>query len=171
MRNAFRGGLYIAVAMAVAGGAWAESKGDEFFDGGTNQCTIDFDELCPDAGTVCATRVSGGSGCVVDGLAFCYESGMFSYRVDAGDKAQFSLRRPVDQVEVFFAQAAEGTGGQMAFFDVDGLQVGDAITTNGVCSIAMPATQTVIFDRPVVRIRVRALDTDIYIDSLSLIRN
>ncbi len=160
------------LVLFVAGGvAVAEPREDDIFgDEGVNSCTINFDDSCPDTTPTCMTRVRGGSGCVVDGLPFCYDTGMFSLRVDAGDRAEFVIRQPVDQIEVFFAQAGAGAGGRMAFFDESGLQVGLSIGTNGVCADEMPATQVITFDRPVVRVRVRALDTDVYIDSLTLSR-
>ncbi len=155
----------------VLSGAVLAAPLEELGDEGVNQCTIDFDTICPDTSPACNTKARGGSGCVVDGLPFCYDSGMFSYRINAGDKAEFVVRLPVDEIEVFFAQAGAGAGGRMAFFDENGLQVGAPITTNGICADLMPATQIVTFETPVKRVRVRAIDTDVYVDSLTLTRN
>lgn len=184
MKRSSRVVTFLCMVLIVGSAQLAvPARGEASEEGGGGQCTIDFDTVCPDTARVCRTRVRGGSGCVIDGLPFCYDSGSFSYRVDAGDRAEFVIRGRgaasdgvgaagdgVSDVEVFFGQAGPGAGGVMTFFDIDGLQVGDPITTNGICSDAMPPTQSVSFATPVVRIRVRAIDTDVYVDSLTLTR-
>lgn len=133
------------------------------------ECTITFDDVCPDTQRVCRTGFRGGAGCVVEGLPFCYDSGMFAYKVEAGDRLRIRFGVPLSEVELFFAQGGAGSRGRIDFFDENGLQVGAPLGTNGDCSLAMPTTQTVTFDRPVVGARVRAFDVDVFIDSLRVV--
>ena len=161
----------LLVSIWALGAATAHATEAAFSEGGAAECTLTFDDVCPDTARVCSTRFRGGDGCVVDGLPFCYDSGILSYKVAAGDRSVIRFGAGVSEVEVFFAQAADGTPGQMTFFDANGLQVGPAIATNGNCSEVMPATQTLTFERPVIRVRVQAFDTDVYLDSLRLVRD
>jgi hypothetical protein len=69
------------------------------------------------------------------------------------------------RLDVFFAAAGAGQG-QMTFFDAQGMQVDTPLTTNGNCLPSMPASQLVVFSRPVRSITVEALGgNQVYVDT------
>ena len=103
---------------------------------------------------------------MVDGLPFCYNSGIFSYRVDALDTMTIELAGDVNELSVFFA-AGGPSKGEMRFFDAAGGLV-DSITTNGDCGLEMPAVQNVIFASPVRSMEVTAGLSNVYIDSFAV---
>ncbi len=112
------------------------------------ECTITFDTGCPNQMPQCGASFAGGNGCIVAGLPFCYDTGLFGYEVSAGDLLTITLEGDLNSLDVFFASGGAGSG-QMTFFDADGAEVDAPITTNGDCTLAMPPTQLVNFSRPV----------------------
>ncbi len=135
-------------------------------------CTIDFEgacsgAACPDAAEICGALFTGGSCCVIDGLFFCYSSGLFSYRIDPVSPLIISLSGDLVSLEVFFANVT-GSTGEMRFFDADKNQVGKPLTTNGNCVQFMPDMQLVVFDVPVRFIEVTATGGQVYIDDFSV---
>ena len=132
---------------------------------GLADCTINFDGSCPDASALCGALFTGGGGCVLAGLPFCYDTGSFAYEAGPGNLFTIDLSGDLLRLEVFFA--AGGTGqGQMLFFDAQGLQVDSPLMTNGDCSATMPPTQGVVFSRPVRSIMVEALGASpVYVDT------
>ena len=130
-------------------------------------CTIEFDMACPNADEICGALFTGGSGCVIDFLPFCYSSGLFSYRIDPGFPLTISLSGDLVSLEVFFANVTD-TSGEMDFFDADKNQVGEPLTTNGNCAQIMPDMQLVVFDVPVRFIEVTATGGQVYIDGFSV---
>ncbi len=131
-------------------------------------CTITFDDACPNTQLICGARFTGGMGCVVEGLLFCYDTGEFSYKVPAGSRARIRLSGDLNELVVFFAHRGAGTMGTMRFFDINGLQVGQPLRTNGDCGMFMPERQTVTFPTPVRTIDVRAGTADVYIDTFEV---
>ena len=130
-------------------------------------CTIDFDGACPNQGEICGAEFTGGAGCVIDFLPFCYSSGKFSYRVDPGAGASISLLGDLIALDVFFANVV-GSSGQMRFFNADKVEIGTPMDTNGECDEFMPKIQSRVFDEPVRFIEVSATDGQVYIDDFSI---
>jgi hypothetical protein len=172
-----------SVAVPVAGGTnwdcfaagFAASRGDQIVHilrgtvpgGPLPTCAIEFEGAgdCPDTQELCGVTFTGGGGCIVAGLGFCYTSGLFGYEVPAGDVLSIELSGDLNTLDVFFASAGPGVG-TMTFFDATGAQVDSPIETNGDCSLAMPPTQFLAFSSPVRTIVVEASATDrLFIDS------
>ncbi len=130
-------------------------------------CTIDFEGACPDQGGICGAMFDGGSGCVVDGLLFCYSSGLFSYRIDPAGPLTISLSGDLVSLEVFFVNVT-GSSGEMHFFNADNIEIGKPMDTNGACDVFMPKIQSRVFDEPVRIIEVSATGVQVYIDDLSI---
>ena len=130
-------------------------------------CQIDFDSgCCPDATPECGASFSGGNSCVVAGLPFCYDTGIFGYEVLPAQTLTISFSGDVVKLDVFFGGGGPD-GGQMLFFSEFDQPVGSALTTNGDCSVAMPPTQIESFVVPVRKIEVTATGANaVYIDSL-----
>lgn len=131
-------------------------------------CTIDFEfQDCPLGNEICGAIFAGGSGCVIDGLEFCYSSGLFSFRVDPETPASISLLGDLVSLDVFFANVT-GSSGQMRFFNADKVQIGTPMDTNGECEKFMPKIQSRVFDEPVRFIEVSATGGQVYIDDFSI---
>ncbi len=131
-------------------------------------CTIDFEPApCPNQGEICGAIFAGGSGCVFDGLEFCYSSGFFSYAVDPITPASISLLGDLVALDVFFANVV-GSSGQMRFFNADKVEIGTPMLTNGECDVSMPKIQSRVFDEPVRFIEVSATGGRVYIDDFSV---
>ena len=130
-------------------------------------CTIDFEGACPNQGEICGAIFTGGSSCVIDGLPFCYSSGLFSYRVDPDAPASISLLGDLVALDVFFANVV-GSSGQMRFFNADKIEIGTPMDTNGECDEFMPKIQSRVFDEPVRFIEVSATGGQVYIDDFSI---
>ena len=131
-------------------------------------CTINFDDgACPNPDEICGAIFAGGSGCVFDGLEFCYSSGLFSYGVDPGAGACISLLGDLIALDVFFANVV-GSSGQMHFFNADKVEIGTPMETNGECDLFMPKIQSRVFDEPVLFIEVSATGGRVYIDDFSI---
>ncbi len=122
-------------------------------------CTIDFDGACPNAGAVCGASFGGGGGCLVEGLANCYSTGLFSYKVQAASPLTITLDDDLTSLRLFFVHQGAGASGTMRFFDaaVGGNEVNaPGLVTNGDCLLSMPDPQEITFDAPVRRIEVTA---------------
>ncbi len=130
-------------------------------------CTIEFDTACPNADEICGALFTGGSGCVIDFLPFCYSSGLFSYRIDPGSLLTISLSGDLVSLEVFFANIT-GSSGEMHFFNADEVEIGTPLVTNGECEVFMPKIQSRVFDEPVRFIEVSATGGRVYIDDFSI---
>jgi hypothetical protein len=131
-------------------------------------CTIDFDTTCPTTVAECGATFSGGQGCVVAGLANCYDTGTRAYRLNSPGTLTIALDPPIAAINVFFAYSG-GAMGTMTFFDaaLGGNQVGTPIITNGDCATFMPARQAQAFSTPVRRIEVTTGATA-WIDTMEL---
>ncbi len=133
------------------------------------ECTITFDTMCPNTEQVCRANFKGGVGCVIENQLFCYDTGTFSYKVDPDQRLRIGLAGDLNELVVFFVEDGPAEiPGEMRFFDRDGLQVGDPLFTNGDCTAFMPDRQTVVFERPVRHIEVRAGDTGVFIDTFEV---
>ena len=131
------------------------------------ECTLEFDNACPDIEELCGATFVGGTGCVVDFLPFCYSSGEFSYRIDPGLDLTILLSGDVLELEVFFANV-EGSSGEMRFFNARDKEIGTPIPTNGDCGIGMPPFQDRTFAEGVRRIEVTATGGQVYIDTFHI---
>jgi hypothetical protein len=136
----------------------------------TGQCTINFDDLCPDSVTECDASFSGGAGCIKAGLGNCYDSGKLAYRLVSLSPVTVTLSTPVKSIDVFFAHTGTSTSGTMRFFAADSTEVDTPITTNGDCGgTIMPPTQQRNFSAPVWRIEVSVTGAgSSWIDSMQL---
>ena len=136
----------------------------------TGQCTINFDDLCPDSVTECDASFSGGAGCIKAGLGNCYDSGKLAYQLTSLGGVTVTLTIPIESIDVFFAHTGTATSGTMRFFTADSMEVGTPITTNGDCGGAiMPPTQQQDFVTPVWRIEVSVTGARSgWIDSMQL---
>ncbi|MFT7621440.1 MAG: trypsin [Myxococcota bacterium] len=137
---------------------------------GGDPCTIDMSDssqACPNASSVCGANFFGGSGCVVEGLGNCYASGVFSYKVAAGEVATVVFDQPISELEVFFAHTGGGSG-LMTFFDANDVPLAETLTTNGNCASAMPANQTVTFALPATKVAIVAMGSDLYVDTMTI---
>ncbi len=130
-------------------------------------CSDDFEGPCPDVAPTCGANFSGGTSCLFIGLAFCYQSGLFSYGVSTAAPLTIDFTDDVNQISVFFAGQGPAVG-TMRFFDADNLEVDSPITTNGDCLLVMPPSQNVVFSRPVRKIKVTVAGGDAWIDDLVL---
>ncbi len=121
-------------------------------------CTIDFEENCPDFAPVCGASFSGGDGCLFEGLEFCYSSGFFAYKVTPAAPLTITLSGDLTSLDLFFAHQGVGASGTMHFFDaeVGGNEVGIPLATNGDCDVVMPPMHLLSFPTPVRRIEVTA---------------
>lgn len=124
------------------------------------ECIIDFEVGCPNDAAQCGATFSGGGGCIFEGLAFCYSTGLFSYKItQPSSPLTITLDDDLMSLRVFFVHQGVGASGTMRFFDalVGGNEVNaPGLVTNGDCLPAMQATQEIIFDTPVRRIEVTA---------------
>lgn len=136
----------------------------------TGQCTINFDDLCPNSVTECDASFSGGAGCIKAGLGNCYDSGKLAYRLISLSPVTVTLTTPIKSIDVFFAHTGAATSGIMRFFTADSTEIDTPITTNGDCGGAiMPPTQQRDFSIPVWRIEVSVTGTgSSWIDSMQL---
>jgi hypothetical protein len=132
-------------------------------------CTVDMDASCPDAGPVCGATFAGGSGCLFEGKAGCYDSGVKSYKVAAGQTLTISLAPGIVGLEVFFVAEGEATG-TMTFRDGTGTPVGAGLTTNSNCLASMPPRQQTAFPVPVETIEVTASGGVVWVDSFAVSR-
>ncbi len=133
-------------------------------------CTINFDGVCPNSSSLCGATFSGGLGCVVAGLPFCYDTGSRAYRANGGNPVTAAVPNGISAIVVFFAHTGSASG-TMRFFDAvsGGNMVGTPITTNGNCGAAMPPRQSRTFSSAVRRIEVSVSGSgDVWIDSMSL---
>ncbi len=126
----------------MAGAVWAQ------------ECTIDFDASCPDVTPECNATFTGGGSCLIAGLPFCYDTGLFAYEVTDAAPLTITLSHGITELDVFFAQSAGS--GTMTFFDAAGNPVDAPLTPNGDCNVTMPPHQTVAFSSVVTRIEVAA---------------
>ena len=132
-------------------------------------CSDNFENvaLCPDVAPTCSANFLGGTSCQFIGLAFCYQSGLFSYGVSTAVPLTIDFTNDVNQISVFFA-AQGAVVGTMRFFDADNLEVDSPITTNGNCLLVMAPSQNVVFSRPVRKIKVTVVVGTAWIDDLVL---
>ena len=128
--------------------------------GALPECTIDFEVMCPAiAVPVCGAEFAGGNGCAFKGLAFCYSSGLFSYKVTPSvGTLTITLADDLNSLEVFFTHQGPLVTGTMRFFDavVGGNEILPPFLTNGDCLVAMHPKQFRSFSTPVRRIEVTA---------------
>ena len=68
-------GFILLVAVAVPVWTPATTAGQ------LPNCTITFDDTCPDVTPECGATFVGGDSCVVEGVGNCYSSGIYSYKV------------------------------------------------------------------------------------------
>lgn len=148
-----------ALASAIAVGLIPGSARAQLAD-----CTIAFDFSCPTANPECGALFSGGVGCVIDFLGFCYDTNTQSYRVDDGQTATIALSDDLNKLSVFFSGFGTGTG-EMRFFDGIGVEVDSPLLTNGNCGLAMPPKQVVVLSRAVRSIEVTATGGRVYVDT------
>ena len=127
-------------------------------------CTITFDATCPSVAELCGAQFSGGNGCVIDFLPFCYSTGLQSYRIDPGSPLTITLSGDLVDLEVFFANVT-GSSGEMHFFNAANDEVGTPLFTNGDCAAFMPVTQSQVFGEGVRTIEVTASGGQVYIDT------
>ena len=159
-------GTGFILLVAVAAPVWTPAT----TAGQLPNCTINFDDTCPDVSPECGATFSGGDGCNVIGKANCYSSGVFSYQVGQRGSLTITLSDDLTSLSVFFAHQVTGGAGGMTFLDSGGQEVDAPITTNGPCDPGpMPATQVVFFSRPVRTIEVdNAGDDNIWIDTFEV---
>ena len=132
---------------------------------GLADCTIDFDGSCPVQSRQCGALFTGGRGCLIAGLPFCYDTGSFAFEVRLANPLTIDLSDDLLRLDVFFATGGTDQG-QMLFFDAQGMQVDGPLMTNGDCSATMPPTQGLVFSRPVRSIMVEALGASpVYVDT------
>ena len=127
--------------------------------------TITFDAGCPNAGEMCGAFFDGGGGCEFAGLKFCYNTGLFSYRVDDANPLTIELSNDLIELEVFFASVGPIASGEMHFFDAADEEVGVPIESNGDCLLIMPDPQSRVFKEAVRTIEVTAVGGTVYIDT------
>ncbi len=159
-------GTGFILLMAVAASVWTPAT----TAGQLPNCTINFDDTCPDVTPECGATLSGGDGCNIIGEESCYSSGFFSYQVGQAGNLTITLSDELTSLSVFFAHQVAGGAGSMTFLDSAGQEVDAPITTNGPCDPGpMPATQVVFFSRPVRTIEVdNTGDDNIWIDTFEV---
>ena len=92
-------GIGFILLVAVAVPVWTPAT----TAGQLPNCTINFDDTCPDVSPECGATFSGGDGCNVIGEANCYSTGAFSYQVAQGGGLTITLSDDLNSVSVFFA--------------------------------------------------------------------
>ena len=120
------------------------------------QCTINFDQGCPNVSAQCGATFQGGVGCIFAGLGLCYDTGTRAYRVTAATSPLLvTIPTGISDISVFLAQTG-GAQGSMRFFDgvTGGVELGTPLGPNGDCSTVMPPQQSRAFPRAVHRIEV-----------------
>ena len=127
-------------------------------------CTITFDGSCPTAAPQCGALFSGGVGCVVDFIGNCYDTGLFSYRVNLGQTGTITLSDDLNKLSVFFSGFG-GSSGEMRFFDINGDEVDAPLITNDDCGPVMPPLVILAFSTPVRSIVVTSSGGRVYIDT------
>ena len=133
-------------------------------------CTINFDESCPDPAPECGATFAGGDGCNFIGKFFCYSSGAFSYQVAEGGGVTITLSDDLNSVSVFFVHQVIGGAGSMTFLDSEGQAVGDPLLTDGPCASGpMLPTHVLFFSRAVRSIEVANTGVgDLWIDTFEV---
>lgn len=131
------------------------------------ECTIDFDGPCPNAGSICGASFEGGEGCLFEGLADCYSTGLQAYKVTPDAPLTVLFDADVISIDVFFAHVT-GASGTMRFFNTEGQEVDEPLTTNGDCFEFMPAQQEVVFSETIASMEITAIGGDVWIDTLTV---
>ena len=140
-------------------------------------CVIDFDGTCPTSGPECGASFNGGDGCILAGIANCYDTGTRAYRVNENSSPLIiTLDAPTVEVTVFYAYTPSIQGpiptSSMRFYDATagGNEVGTGLTPNGNCSQAKPGRQTINFGAETIRrIEVDVVGLgDVWVDTLTL---
>lgn len=130
-------------------------------------CTINFDGTCPNVVPLCGADFNGTGGCIFKGLAFCYFSGLRSFKVTTVQPLTILLSGDLLKLRVFFSQQGLAAG-TMRFFDIDDVQVDTPLTTNGDCLLSMPPLQERTFSRAVRRITVTATGGTVWLDDFTV---
>jgi hypothetical protein len=135
-------------------------------------CAENMDATCPSTAPACTgVSFTGGTGCFREFLGNCYDTGLFSYKVVEAQPLTIEFADDVSSVEVFFAPEVATVAGEMRFFDIDNLEVGNGISTSPeICSGAiMPPRQNFSLGRPVRRVEVAAAGIgDVWIDTFTI---
>ena len=141
-------GFILLVAVAVPVWTPATTAGQ------LPNCTITFDDTCPDVTPECGATFVGGDGCQVIGVPNCYSSGIFSYQVGQGGSLTITLSDDLNSVSVFFAHQVADGAGTMTFLSATEQQVDDPLLSDGPCDGPMPPTRVLFFSQPVRSIEV-----------------
>ena len=149
----------LLVAVMASAFAWQTPAHGQLAD-----CTITFDATCPTAAPLCGALFGGGDSCVIDFITFCYDTGLSSYRVNAGQTGTITLNDDLNKLSVFFS-GLDGSSGEMRFFDIGGVEVEPALITNDDCRPVMPDRVVLAFSTPVRSIEVTSSGGRVYIDT------
>lgn len=134
-------------------------------------CTIDFTSGCPDTGSgQCGALFvahAGNAQCHVIGVPACYGSGTSFHSFSPDQRIDIFLAGELDDLTTFLAPY-QGTDATMRFFDINGSEVGTALTISDDCGDNMtpnPPSSNIanLGSGNVRRIQVTG-DADIWID-------
>ena len=130
-------------------------------------CTETFDLTCPSINPVCGANFNNGLGCLREFKAFCYDSGIFSYKVTVAAPLEIIFDDDLTSLTVFLVHENVASG-TMRFFDADNLEVDSPLMSNGNCLMFMPPRQTLNFSRPVRRATVTAVSGVVWLDTFTV---
>lgn len=159
-------GLKYGWYAAIIGACWAPNAALAQLP----NCTINFDDNCPDTVAECGATFAGGDGCEIFGLDNCYSSDPASYQVSEGGQLTILLSDDLVSLSVFFTHQSSGGSGSMRFVDAEGQEVDAPLASEGPCnSELMPPTQLVFFTRPVRTIEVANIGSgNVWIDTFEV---
>lgn len=132
------------------------------------ECTIDCDgPSCPNVSPECGATFDGGMGCLFENLPNCYSTGLRAYKVTPTASLTITLDGDAISLDLFFAHTT-GAAGTMRFFNADGEEVDDPLTTNGNCLQFMPMHQEIVLSEVIRTIEVTAVGGDVWIDTMTI---
>jgi cysteine-rich repeat protein len=128
-------------------------------------CTVTFEAACSGA---CGVALAGGRGCdsVIDDA--CLGSGDRAFVVDgATTPAALTFDRDVTALRLSFVAGGDQVVGVLTFLHADGAEV-DTLRTNGDCTGAPAAVQTVALPRGARSAVLDVTGGPVYLDDLTL---
>lgn len=135
--------------------------------GSLTECTLFFENMCPDIAPICGVSFEGGAGCAESEPGHCSHSGKGAYRVPDGESATIQFSGDVDNLMVLLVHQGASTVGTLRFLGATGAEVGQPVLSNADCDGPVtPALQARVFDPPARGAMVTAAGGDVWIDTL-----
>ncbi len=128
------------------------------------------DPSCPTVDSACGVDITGGIGCVEDGIDKCVESGTTSFRLTTGNVVNLTFQDDVTSANVFFSGRTLPGTAEMTFFDAAGDPIA-VLTSNGPCLTTGPQPDVQCITLPVAARSAVIADLaggDVYLDDLEV---